>query len=87
MLIIDMPMPKNCGECPLLYMKIVKCTVTGMDCTEYGAERPSWCPIKGVLVRCGECKWWDEEDGDCSRPNYLSEHLYCADGERKDGEG
>lgn len=49
MLIIDMPMPKNCGECPLLYMEIVKCTVNGNDCTEYGSERPSWCPIVGVL--------------------------------------
>lgn len=49
MLIVDMPMPKNCGECPLLYMEIVKCTVNGNDCTEYGSERPSWCPIKGVL--------------------------------------
>ena len=50
MLIIDMPMPSRCGECPLFYMDIVTCTVTGKDCTEYGAERPSWCPIKGVLL-------------------------------------
>lgn len=49
MLIVDMPMPSRCGECPLLYMDIVTCTVTGKDCTEYGAERPSWCPIVGEL--------------------------------------
>ena len=48
-LIVDMPMPSRCGECPLFYMDIVTCTVTGKDCTEYGAERPPWCPIKGVL--------------------------------------
>ena len=50
MLIIDMTMPSRCGECPLFYMDIVTCTVTGKDCTEYGAERPSWCPIKGELT-------------------------------------
>ena len=96
MLIVDMPMPKNCGECPLLYMEIVKCTVTGRDCTEYGAERPSWCPIKGKLVRCGECKHRDPEDKRCDCGGHewvkgkilpVEDDWFCADGERKDGEG
>ena len=96
MLIVDMPMPKNCGECPLLYMEIVKCTVNGNDCTEYGAERPSWCPIKGELVRCRECKHFVENTWECSRlcdrfgDEYPDARVYpdwfCADGERNDNE-
>ena len=69
MLIIDMPMPSRCGECPLLYMDIVTCTVTGKDCTEYGAERPSWCPIKGVLP---------DEHGDLVDRDELKEK-FCDD--------
>ena len=90
MLIVDMPMPKNCGECPLLYMEIVRCTVNGNDCTEYGAERPDWCPIKGDLVTCGECRYTLKKETpvgtvkyDCvlHKGWYDADH-YCGHGER-----
>ena len=94
-LIVDMPMPKGCtwtdenenGHLRPLLDIDCDCALQEKGRKIGWAEQYANCPIKGELVRCGECKWWDEEDGDCSRPNYLSEHLYCADGERKDGEG
>lgn len=48
-LIIEMEMPQNCGECPLLDNNYIVCRATMKDATEYGTERPSWCPIKGEL--------------------------------------
>ena len=43
------------------------------------------------LVRCGECKYWEEESTFCLNKEgcYGSEtqaDWFCADGERKDGE-
>ena len=44
------------------------------------------------LVRCGECKRFDNEIGRCTRHEirptpFFMDDFYCADGERKDGEG
>lgn len=58
MLIIDMPMPKNCCECDLRQDNFDRgeqyCPFTGVECLSIG--RQAKCPIKGELVRCGECR-------------------------------
>ena len=93
MLIIDMPMPKYCADCPMIALSdrgmICLCTEALLE-IDYDKKRPSWCPIKGELVRCGECKHRDYCD--------IYAHVKDADffckagwmdlfrGERKDGE-
>ena len=108
MLIIDMPMPKTCVECPMSNYKSKPCmrrdqprTSLEMHLAYMDEKRPSWCPIKGELVRCGECRYFTETDevhgikaGKCMwwQIRHMPEHglmradHYCADGERKDGE-
>lgn len=45
------------------------------------------------VVRCRECKWWQEDDdiGHCDNPdgldNYAKPDDFCSYGERKDGDG
>lgn len=55
MIQIDMPMPKNCGECPLCneyLMCGVPCNGRGWgenDVSDYFSDsRPEWCPLKEV---------------------------------------
>ena len=52
MLIIDMPMPKYCADCPMIALSdrgmICLCTEALLE-IDYDKKRPSWCPIKGVL--------------------------------------
>ena len=44
------------------------------------------------VVRCRECKWWQEDDdiGHCDNPdgldNYAKPDDFCSYGERKEGE-
>lgn len=51
MLIIDMPMPKNCCECDLRQDNFDRgeqyCPFTGVECLSIG--RQAKCPIKGEL--------------------------------------
>lgn len=87
MLIIDMPMPKNCEQCPLAERVYSDCENFKLYCLA-GEERkeiitlgiPVWCPIKGELVRCGECKHYHDEDD----PPYCDElctiHVEKTDG-------
>lgn len=79
MLIVDMPMPKSCWDCPLseqiedwddfngsFYVaecKLQYPKVVMID--EHTRIRPDSCPIKGELVLCGECKHRDPEDKRC----------------------
>lgn len=96
MLIIDMPMPRGCAECPLKTFGGA-CSIpvfgNGVNYKPF-EERPDWCPIKGELVRCGECRHYGTEIGwNCKPYNVCKKtHMYCyadwfcADGERKDGE-
>ena len=108
MLIIDMPMPVNCMLCPfssgcsfcegyddycVLAPKDAKYEWNFSDGKE-PKERPSWCPIKGEIVRCGECKYWWKENELCRHTNHCEGYVcvhecgagsYCSDGERKDG--
>ena len=45
----------------------------------------------GPVVRCRECKWWQEDDdiGHCDNPdgldNYAKPEDFCSYGERKEG--
>lgn len=102
MLIVDMPMPKGCtwtdenenGHlCPLLDIDC-DCVLQEKGRKIGWAEQYAKCPIKGELVRCGECRWWskdepDDEYGYCYNGKIIGstkENWYCADGKRKDGE-
>ena len=82
MLIIDMPMPKYCADCPMIALSdrgmICLCTEALLE-IDYDKKRPSWCPIKGELVRCGECKYHWKNGGDC----VAEADFFCADGERR----
>ena len=95
MLRVDMPMPPCCEKCDVEIYGV--CGVTHEDVLnehgEYEAERPSWCPIKGELVLCGECIR-HEEPRDTSLKafvwcNFYNTHKlkngYCNCGERKGG--
>ena len=109
MLIIDMPMPIVCADCPICIclngMKPAYCKAVLVDDdnivdgtmwkeTDPNAI-PNWCPIKGGLVRCDECKHRDPEDKRCDCGGHewmkgkilpVEDDWFCADGERKDGE-
>lgn len=99
MLIVDMPIPKNCIFCPMSHWnKLDEWTGCDAVCGKRFAAttdkeyrdmegRPDWCPIKGELVRCGECKHFEREEYYCSRLGVnCDDTWFCADGERKDGE-
>ena len=102
MLIVDMKMPKSCDECPISNGFKIPCPYGIDDGAGYDmfqaykvGKRPSWCPIKGELVRCGECKHRDPEDKRCDCGGHewvkgkilpVEDDWFCADGERKDVE-
>lgn len=48
---INMEMPKSCGECRFYFddnrMGVNYCALTAEE-TYYHAERPSWCPLQEV---------------------------------------
>lgn len=82
MLIIDMPMPKCC-PCELaggydIPLPCFACHGIPKRCKEFDecvekGTKPDWCPIKGELVRCGDCESWDTEhsSGRRSLGNYV----------------
>lgn len=91
MLIVDMPMPKFCiwrddknepHRCPLLN-EDDNCVLQDSNIWMGWNEQYAHCPIKCELVRCGECKYHWKNGGDC----VAEREWFCADGERKDGEG
>ena len=106
MLIVDMPMPIVCADCPICicingrkpaYCKAVLVDddniVDGTMWKETDPNSiPDWCPIKGELVRCGECRYkFEKETFDglvkCVLHNaFYDADYYCGYGERKDGE-
>ena len=98
MLIVDMLMPKD-GGCHIAVDwdgHSFVCSIKRKTCDYFfSKKRPDWCPIKGVLVRCGECKHRDPEDKRCDCGGHewvkgkilpVKDDWFCADGERKDGE-
>ena len=87
MLIVDMPMPKNCKECPAKEWGGA-CAITKQF--EMCEGIPSWCPIKGEIARCGECRYYKAFDdgtyGHCIISNAsMMKDWYCRHGKRKDG--
>lgn len=100
-LIVEMEMPTNCKKCPLVGMDHfgqIRCKGQGgrlihLKNFQTEIERPSWCPIKGELVRCKECKYFVKNTWECSRlgdrfgDEYADARVYldwfCADGERR----
>lgn len=89
MLIIDMPMPKDCPQCPMAHWnKLDEFTgcevaagklfaVTRDKAYAESTSRPSWCPIKGVLP---------EEHGDLIDRDALLKHgMMYRDGIDEDG--
>ena len=100
MLIVDMEMPRGCYFCPMsaTYPTDWYCMAhddsKSIDGCAPMNERPSWCPIKGELVTCGECKHHGigaRKIGQGFADDYCGIHgkwfddeYYCADGERKE---
>ena len=70
MLILDMPMPRACDDCPMLDESgdYPMCRIT-QETRGYSfnvrEKRMDRCPIKGELTRCGECRYYDEKDHNC----------------------
>jgi len=71
MIQIDMPMPKNCLDCPACN-EYLMCAipVNGRkwgenDVREFGQSRPEWCPLKEQEAKTGH--WIDSAGNDkCS---------------------
>lgn len=97
MLIIDMPIGADLVDRAVLYERLkqwqdaVYDTLTLSFLHEVKMLIGSAPHVKAVeLVRCGECKHWEEESTFCLNKDgcYGSEtpdDWFCADGERKDG--
>ena len=99
MIQIDIPIPKNCGECPICneyLMCGIPCNGRGWgenDVSDHFTNgRPDWCPLKEQpqIVRCKDCKYWKQYEsyqfGECEiyKGYNRSGNWFCADGERKE---
>lgn len=101
-LVKGMEMPNKCEECPLFDGKLGGCGVTNyFILRKWGKGKPDWCPLVEVvmpniihwlndieIVRCKDCKWWDNHDGGerCTNEVHLSwakPENFCNYGERK----
>ena len=88
MLIVDMPMPKD-GGCHIAVDwdgHSFVCPIKRKTCDYFfSKKRPDWCPIKGELVRCSECKQYEKFDGYCKKFGMLfPKDNPCINGERKE---
>ena len=82
----NMEKPKDCKECQWhldFYIEDEQvgglCTITEKD------DKENTCPLIEI-VRCGECKWWNEETHGCNRNPSVNAWLetdFCSYGERK----
>ena len=95
MILIDMPMPKNCIDCPACneyLMCAIPCNGRGWgenDVKDFSQSRPEWCPMQ-ELVRCKDCKHFEKADNDAfvyCHCNHIhnevpGDNWFCADGER-----
>ena len=92
MIQIDIPMPKNCGECPICneyLMCGVPCNGRGWgenDVSDYFTNgRPEWCPLKEQpqIIRCKDCKHYIDNPGYCAYDRIWQENkghvwgMYC----------
>ena len=68
-LIVEMEMPTRCGACKCRHVEFdidrvaVFCAIMDNEYVEDPDSRPTWCTIKGELVRCGECRHYGTEIG------------------------
>jgi hypothetical protein len=100
MLILDMPMPRACDDCPMLDESgdYPMCRIT-QETRGYNfnicEKRMDRCPIKGEIIQCKDCKEWTQTAGDdefaLGRCEFLEHDLvmnkgFCAWGRRKDNE-
>ena len=77
MLIVDMPMPRNCKECPAKEWGGA-CAITKQF--EPCEGRPLWCPIKGVLSdEHGDLIDRDELLKECYPDDEFDAHVIYAD--------
>ena len=92
MIQIDMPMPKNCLDCPACneyLMCAIPCNGRGWgenDVKDFSKSRPEWCQMT-ELVRCKDCKHCDTDTLEHCWCMILARSRepdwFCADGERK----
>ena len=91
MIVIDIPMPKRCADCPCfddaIYGKCqVKDTWLGAeDSAWFSDTRPNWCPLK-EMVTCKDCRHYNIDF--CKKRKHETAPDYsCTAGERKDDAG
>lgn len=98
-----MEMPTSCSVCWALddYGDYPRCRITeeqrgyNFPIREKRMDKCPLAPAADVapVVRCGECKHWKRIRNDCILASceldalVQSEDFFCADGERKDGDG
>lgn len=103
MLILDMPIPRACDDCPMLDESgdYPMCRISE-ETRGYNfntrEKRMDRCPIKGEIIQCKDCKFWDRTNmvkdigfpdlARCLRghEDYSDEFWFCADGERRTDE-
>ena len=94
-------MPKSCAECDFIeyddeYEYECWCPIIRSNVEEYTENKPASCPLVEIpsadvveVVRCKDCKQWDEENHSCNiRDSYGWDYKptdYCSYGEKKDG--
>lgn len=90
MLILDMPMPRACDDCPMLDESgdYPMCRIT-QETRGYSfnvrEKRMDRCPIKGGIIQCNECT--RQGTLNCLGFKLLQpSSSICADGGRKDDE-
>ena len=83
-----------------VYQEVLCSHVACIDCSFFMEDE--YCKFETMLseaptvdavpvVRCRECKWWQEDDdiGHCDNPdgldNYAKPEDFCSCGERKEG--
>ena len=88
MIVIDIPMPKKCAECPCNGNRLYgNCQVKGRwlggeEGSPMAEKRPEWCPLK-EMVTCKDCRHYDIDF--CKKRKHETAPDYsCTAGERKD---
>lgn len=88
MIQIDIPMPKNCGECPICneyLMCGVPCNGRGWgenDVSDYFTNgRPEWCPLKEQEAKTGHWIYKKYDDmfmcSCCEKYSIRNDYPYC----------
>ena len=88
-ILIDMPMPHDCGECVFMVDGWCYC-IKAEDWQSREIEfedRPGWCPLREV-VRCKDCKRYESDGGalmTCTLNDMITDDdCFCWWGERRE---